>query len=362
MLALGIAAAFVALWMSQLEIPYWLIPAGFGLALCGFFFGDVAPSVVAMEGDADTSTVSFSLSNGETAVLPRSALGEARVTTHTSSSSSGSGTSTSYGVALGKRDGGMLHLCRLGGKRDVAQSKAEEINALLDTVPVSAEREDELVAVAQRRLEESPRVIIEQPETSARGYRGGGRGALEARWPVGGEARTIVVLPAALGGMITAVLGMLASHGTRPVHALVVIGLLLVASTVQHIRQRSRTQVVHIDERHLALSKRRDEDSPDAKRIPLTAVNAIDVAWSGPLMVRVDEANEEIQQLFEKVSMKDGRPGLLDLPALIRGVLAIARQSIQIPTGSLRFQERLDLETVLGAEIAERTGREIGQV
>ena len=360
LLIVGVVAVLAVVSLSSMAVPYWLVPAGVVLFLCTFLVADVDPKVLEISGDGETSTIKFVLSGRGELAMPRSAISKARVTTHRSSASSGSGTSTSYGVALHKSDGGVLTLTQVGGRRDRAEATADAINALLEAVPSNDEREEDLASAATDRLHESDRVSLEVEQNEG-SYREGAAGVLRATWPLAAKPAAVLTLPCGLGGMATMVLGMLATRGATPAHAAAVVGALLLLSALQHIRKRGLTQAVIVDDAYLTLRKGRGENVIDEKRIPLLAVNAVDVAWTGPLMLRVDEANEEIRGLSEKVELKGG-VNLFTLPSFIRGVLAIARQSIQIETGALRFSERLDLEIVLGAEIAKRTRRSLGEL
>lgn len=344
----------ITLLLLLIGAPFAMVPAGFAAFLGGMLFGDTDPPIAGVEGDPEASTIALRRQNGDVVLLPRSAVAGARVTVHSSSSSSSGVSSKSYGVALRKHDGGGLALCQTGGRRERAESLVAEIDALLEAVPPRPEREADLVRDAERRLLASPSVDFSLRAETGDGYRGKTQQVLELSWSLRQPAGRVAILPLAIGGMAMIVGGMTRWLGL--VHVLGIAAAMLVLSLGFMARSAGRSTKVRVDDDHLRIITMHGATPSDEKALPLEGVNAVDLAWTGPLMIRVDEANDEIRKLMAK---RDRGPQVGLLGAL-RGVLALLRQTIQIDTGALSFEERFDLEVVLGAHVATRTGRDVG--
>lgn len=340
------------LWVG---VPsFWMVPAGFGLVIGGALFSETDPPLTGLEGDPEASTVTVLRHGAAPVVLLRSALEAAQVTSHTSSSSSGGGTSTSYGVALRKLDGGQLALAQTGGDRGVAEALAADVDAMLAAVPASEEREDDLVRQAERRLRDHPRVELTMEDEVGDGYRGRSQRVLQVSWSLRSSLGRAAVLPVVLAGMVIAISGMVQASSTV---ALVAMAVALVLGLILYLRSATRTMRVRVDDEYLRILTGRGSEV-DEKALPLAAIDAIDLAWTGPLLVRVDEANEEIRALMSKA--EGGGLRGVGVFAILRGIIALMRKTIHIDTGALPFELRLDLEVLLGAEVARRSDREVG--
>ena len=89
------------------------------------------------------------------------------------------------------------------------------------------------------------------------------------------------------------------------------------------------------------------------------AIQAIDANWVGPLFLRLDEADESVQRLRAAGTTSESRIPVL---TIVRSIWSIIRHRVTLETGLLSLQERLDLELVLSAEIARRSGRSAAEI
>ena len=204
-----------------------------------------------------------------------------------------------------------------------------------------------MVVAARNRLEASSAVELAQSEGRG-GYRDAGASTLSLSWSLGHPPLRVLALPCALGGFVVIFTSFIPSL-RGPVVLGAVFGVLLLLSLVLHARRRSRRMTVTVDEERLRI----EAGGEAPKELPLIGVDAIDFAWSGPLVVRIDGANEEARRVA------DGSGGGL---AKVAATFALIGKSVFIDTGALSFALRHDLEVVLGAEVAARTGRTAGDL
>ena len=329
MLLCGAGLTLLTVLLASQGIPGWLIPAGFALVTSAGLFGEFAPAVVQLKGDPKTSGVAIMLADGSEATIPRSALETARV--HHSSGEGGS--STKYQVTLWKADGGMVTICKVGTHRARAEELCEAINALLNAVPPRVEEEEALVEAARKRLTEAPAIELVAQQSARRGYRASAAMQLQVSWSAAPPTRSIMMVLVVFGGPLIALGGML---GAPPASAVAVLVALLLLSVLRHARLRRLTQMVCIDQDHLSLSKQGGK-AADKRDFPVATIEAVDVDLSGSLVLRIDGANAD-------------------------GLMAVLRQRVPVDVGALSLSQRLDLETVLGAEVAQRSGRKLGRL
>jgi hypothetical protein len=353
----GVVAGLVAAWLAAAGIPFWLVPAGVALAVTTLALAGTGPAISEIRGDANASTVVLVLEGGAQEIaLARSSVAGVRRTTHTSTSSTGSGTSRSYGVALERVDKGMLTLDQSSSKPR-AEALVEEIEGLLASVPVDAEAESASVEQAYRRLQDSAVVEVHSSEASS-GYRDAGQATLALSWSLA-DARRLWVLPLALGGMAMMLLGMIAPG--QPWIPFAILALLVVLSIGRHFQMRTRRQHVLVNDSHLVIRQTQGEATVDERALPLVSIQALDVPQQGSLSLRVDEANDEIQRMQDAVQERR-RVGLAFLPMVLRGVVALVKQTVTVDTGALTFVDRVDVEQVLAAEVAARSDRAAGEL
>lgn len=346
-------------WMWWFNPTYALVPAGIALTVASIAALMQSPRFTALEGDLQTGQLSLRVDGGEVARLPSNSIATAEVTKRTSSD--GSTGSATYGARLQKKDGGFIHLCDVGYEDD-AKALVARISKLLDSVRVSTEGDSILAEDARRRLDRSPLVEVEQLSPSRSGYRGSGDEELVLRWSLKPGRHFIVTLPVAVGGVVSAILsGIFADRFGLPHAALVLVGLFFLAALVR-MRDAHKTQEVRAGGDELVLATRRGAKSLAEERLPFAAINAVDVVSHSGLMLRIDEAHRELTTIREGEEAVDRKGSAFPMGAMLGAVMALARQTIMIDTGTLPLQLRIDLETVLDAEIAARSGRVAAQI
>ena len=333
----------------------WMIPAGVTLFLSVALVSKTEPTVVSVTGDIERGTLTLALNNGESATIPRATVDQPKVVRGQSSNKGGRPT---YRVAFDLHDGGQLALRSFGSGEAPATVAARQLGLLLDHVPADQREQEELIAAARNRLEGCERVSVEQAAPTAN-YRGTQLPALTLSWSLATSFRQLAALPLVVGGMITMILGMLNRHDTGPQHALIAIGLLTAVAAFFHLRKSSSRIQVRIDENGTLIEQTRGGSVVNTKELSTMAIQAIDANWVGPLFLRLDEADESVQRLRAAGTTSESRIPVL---TIVRSIWSIIRHRVTLETGLLSLQERLDLELVLSAEIARRSGRSAAEI
>lgn len=343
-------------WSAAAQV--FLVPLGVGMALTALLFHDRGRRITRITGDAGESKLRLHTSDGASLELARGSIEGARIERSVSTSTESASRTISWSVVLHKRDRGRIELLsRLPEHhRDRAEAVVAELDALLANVPVDVERERAFVDDARARLRTRYGIRFDELGVPGGGYRDAGSTKLELSWPMARPLRQSALGLLVLAGIATMATGF-GQLGALPGYAFaVVFGLLWLWSVKRLLDERSLAQRVTIDDRELVISEARGERTVKSETLPLSRVGAVDLGWDGRLAVRESELGEKLDALArttESGQMPDAR-------ALYAGISAMVRGTRFLSTGALGFAALVDLETVLGAEVAARTGRDAG--
>lgn len=340
--------------------PRWLIFAGVTLFLCAALTGTVESTVVAVTGDAEEGTLGLALDNGEEATIPRGVVAKARMVSgiagNTRSGSRGN-RRPSYGVVFDLHDGGHIDLRSFGTRKEVASKTAEQLGLLLEGIEVNQDQQDKLVEQAHQRLDASTRVTVKRENTTGN-YRGTDAPDIAVSWSVARSFTFMLGIPLLLGALTSMVFGAIA-NSTSFRNTVIALGLFTLLGTAFYFRQLSGRLSVQIGADGTVIERTRGGSIIDKKELSLLAVQAIDAKWHGPLYLRLDEADESVERLRAASQTNDSK---MSLPTILKSIWAMLRHRVALETGSLSLQERLDVELVLSAELAKRTGRSLAEI
>lgn len=322
----------------------WMCIAGIVMCLVAVFLElEPRPELTAVEGDPRASTITLVEQSGARLSLPRSAIAGAAFSR---GSSSGDGASSLPRFYLKKRDGGRLHLGQ--GSIDQVQRLTQQLEQLLAAIPAAPAAEAELVREAERRLAASPLVELNR-SGGTDGYRGGSRPPLELAWPKPRRRVRLLSAPLFIAGWVAIVGDILFEVGVIPV-----VGAGLLAAVGAALVYRSaakRREQLRVDHQHLLLNQ--DGGTAARGELPLTAIQAIDLTFEGPLTIRLVDLQAELRRIREQ----QGPQAASSVEAKLSRWAAFWAGGISLETSKLPLADRFDLETLLGAEVAWRTGR-----
>jgi hypothetical protein len=130
------------------------------------------------------------------------------------------------------------------------------------------------------------------------------------------------------------------------------MGVVTIMASVRALKDQSSVQQVMVGGETVTMQRTRRGKVLEEHAYPTAAVAAVDVAWTGPIMLRLEEGSEALKKM-QRLAERH-RPSVL---AMRKAGQTLSANSVKIPADSLTFSERLDIELVLGADIAARTGR-----
>jgi hypothetical protein len=339
-----LALSFLALMAAVATLVFFepslvLLPLGAAGVLAGFRWVESAPSFTAVSGEQ--GRVLLHMHEGDLTLSRDSVRDVVAFSGHDDPEMS-----RRHQILIRKHDGGLITLAQLNTHHDEAEALRRRLEELLEKTPAGEGLDD--TDAAWRRLRASDGVTVEEA-TGPEGYRDH-TSEVSLSWSLHKPWRQVLAFPLISLGLACAILPFVIASGADPVGWVLpafFAAFAMVAAALM-AKDQASTMALRIDDRELSMTRRRRQRIVEKRKLPLLSVVAV-ALQAGSLTLRIEEAGEQLVELADRPP----RPGV----AMVRSILALARQTIDLRAQSLPLSLRLDLETVIGARIAEATGR-----